>query len=142
MHKSTQDFIRKLNEKNVHYKEAGTAKNGDDLLTVSFSCDNISSGVKVTFFFSDDNEDVALRCFDLVKVPDDKVAACFIAVNQQNKKFRFGKFVLDTGDNTIQMEMDAVFRDHDVGEICYELMMRAVNLCDDAYPEFMKAIWS
>ncbi len=141
MLKSTQDFIRKLDEKEIRYENDGTSKSGKDMLTVSFNGKNIPT-IKVSFFFDSDNESVALRCFNLAKVPEDKIAACLVAVNQQNKSFRFARFVLDTDDSTIQMEMDAVFRDHDVGEICYELMVRAVSICEKACPEFMKAIWS
>ena len=38
--------------------------------------------------------------------------------------------------------MDASFRDHDVGEICRELLRRCVNICDEAYPDLMKALWT
>lgn len=38
--------------------------------------------------------------------------------------------------------MDAVFRSHDVGEICLELMARCVDICDKAYPDLMKALWA
>lgn len=38
--------------------------------------------------------------------------------------------------------MDAAFRTHDVGEICLELMARCVDICDKAYPDFMKALWA
>ena len=50
--------------------------------------------------------------------------------------------VLDTNDNTVQAEMDAAFRTHDVGEFCLELMGRCVDICDKAYPDFMKALWA
>ena len=52
------------------------------------------------------------------------------AINSLNRHFRFAKFVLDTDDNTIQVEMDTAFRSRDVGEICYELLIRMVDICD------------
>lgn len=64
------------------------------------------------------------------------------AINSLNKHFRFAKFVLDTDDNTIQAEWDAAFRSRDVGEICYELLIRMVDICDTAYPDLMKALWA
>ena len=63
------------------------------------------------------------------------------AINQQNAKFRFVKFVIDTNDHTVQAEADVAFRSHDVGDICLEYVSRCINICDDAYPELMKALW-
>lgn len=40
------------------------------------------------------------------------------------------------------MEMDAAFRENDVGDICVELLFRSVELCDKAYPAFMQALWA
>ena len=34
----------------------------------------------------------------------------------------------------MQVEMDAAFRTHDVGEICFELLYRMVDIGDTAYP--------
>ncbi len=63
------------------------------------------------------------------------------AINQQNARFRFVKFVIDTNDHTVQAEADVAFRSHDVGDICLEYVSRCINICDDAYPELMKALW-
>lgn len=38
--------------------------------------------------------------------------------------------------------MDTAFRSRDVGEICYELLIRMVDICDTAYPDLMKALWA
>ena len=77
-----------------------------------------------------------------MKIPESKVAAIYPVVNAINNKFRFAKFCIDTDDNTVQAEMDAAFRSHDVGEICRELLLRCVSICDDAYPDLMKALWA
>ena len=80
--------------------------------------------------------------YDIVKVPEEKVDVMYPAINSLNRHFRFAKFVLDTDDNTIQVEMDTAFRSRDVGEICYELLIRMVDICDTAYPDLMKALWA
>ena len=90
----------------------------------------------------DSCQDVAIRVFDLVKVPEAKLDVLLKAINAVNRRFRFAKFVLDTDDNSVQAELDAVFRSHDVGEICLELMARCVDICDKAYPDLMKALWA
>lgn len=141
MHLSTKDFVRFLDHKKLHYSvREAEGDNTRDIVRTTFSGDN--TDVTIQFFFNEDNEDVAIRVFDLVKVPSAKVDSIYHTVNDQNSRFRFAKFCLNANDNTIQMEMDAAFRSHDVGEICHELLIRTVDICDKAYPEFMKAIYA
>lgn len=99
------------------------------------------NSVRTVFYFDADAEAVAIRVFDIVKVPAEKADVMYPAINSLTKHFRFAKFVLDTDDNTIQAEWDAAFRSRDVGEICYELLIRMVDICDTAYPDLMKALW-
>lgn len=141
MHSSTQQFVRAMDAKDIKHSDPETAAGGREAVTVIYSGENIPS-IRMRFFFNRDCEDVAIRVFDIVKVPDSKVDGFFKTVNEANRRFRFFKFVLDTDDNTVQAELDAAFRTHDVGEICLELMARCVDICDKAYPDFMKALWA
>ena len=138
---STKQFVQALEQKEIRYTDQGTTNEGKDIITITYSGDNMSS-IRVQFFFDEGGESVALRVFDIVKASDDKVARILTAINKQNACFRFAKFVLDVRDNTVQAGMDASFRSHDVGDICLELLQRMVGICDDAYPELMKAMWA
>lgn len=142
MHSSTQQFVRAMDAKDIKHSDPEAAAGGlRETVTVIYSGENIPS-IRMIFFFSKDCEDVAIRVFDIVKLPENRVDGFFKVVNEANRRFRFAKFVLDTNDNTVQAEMDAAFRTHDVGEICLELMSRCVDICDKAYPDFMKALWA
>lgn len=138
---STKQFVQALEQKEIRYTDQGTTEGGKDMIAVTYGGDNMSS-IRVQFFFDENGESVALRVFDIVKVSDDKVARILTAVNEQNARFRFVKFVLDVRDNTVQAEIDASFRNHDVGDVCLEALQRMVGICDDAYPELMKAMWA
>lgn len=141
MYSSTQQFVRAMDAKDIKHSDPETAVGDREAVTVIYSSENIPS-IRMRFFFDQDCRDVAIRVFDLVKVPEAKTDALIKAVNAVNRRFRFAKFVLDTDDNSVQAEMDAVFRSHDVGDICLELMARCVNICDEAYPDLMKALWA
>ena len=106
---------------------------GREVVEVSFSGKNMNS-VRTVFYFDADAEGVVIRVYDIAKVPEEKVDMMYPAANSLDRHFRFAKFVLDTDDNTIQAELDAAFRSRDVGEICYELLIRMVDICDTAYP--------
>ena len=113
MHSSTQQFVRAMDAKDIKHSDPEAAAGGRETVTVIYSGENIPK------------LDVLLK-----------------AINAVNRRFRFAKFVLDTDDNSVQAELDAVFRSHDVGEICLELMARCVDICDKAYPDLMKALWA
>ena len=135
-------FIDYMDQKGLKYDNRGpVGDKGREVVDVSFSGENMNT-IKTRFIFEEDGESVAIRVFDIVKVPAEKVDVMYPAINSLNRHFRFAKFVLDTDDNTIQAEMDTAFRSRDVGEICYELLIRMVDICDTAYPDLMKALWA
>lgn len=139
---SVSQFIDYMDQKGLKYDNRGPfGDNGREVVEVSFSGKNMNS-VRTVFYFGADAEAVAIRVYDIVKVPEEKVEMIYPAINSLNKHFRFAKFVLDTDDNTIQAELDAAFRSRDVGVICYELLIRMVDICDTAYPDLMKALWA
>lgn len=139
---SVSQFIDYMDQKGLKYDNHGSVGDkGREVVDVSFGGENMNT-IKTRFYFEADAESVAIRVFEIVKVPADKVDVMYPAINAVNKRFRFAKFVLDTDDNTIQAEMDAAFRSNDVGEICHELLFRMVDICDKAYPDLMKALWA
>ena len=138
---STKQFIDTLEAHNTKYTVGEPTQSGKDTMIISYGGKNMPS-IRCKFFFDTDCESVAIRVFDIVKIPESKVAAIYPVVNAINSKLRFAKFCIDTDDNTVQAEMDAAFRSHDVGEICRELLLRCVSICDDAYPDLMKALWA
>lgn len=141
MLESTREFIRKLEEAEVKYTVGEPTESGKDNVIVSFGGDNMDT-IRCILLFDADNESAAVRVFNIVKIPSEKIAKMFITVNALNIKYRFGKFCIDTNDNTVQMEMDVPFRAGSVGPVCLEMLMYSVSICDKAYPELMKAIWS
>ena len=100
------------------------------------------SGVTIRFFFDTDCHGASLRVFDILKFTDEQRPKMLETINNLNQEYRFVKFCAQDDDNTVQMEMDLIFRDNDVAEICEEAMVRAYQICDDAYPTLMKARWS
>lgn len=142
MHDTTKQFLAYLDTKSIRYTlvRDADAEPASDVVKVAFSGEQVD--VTVTFFFDHDDEHASLRVFNLVKVPAGKISAMLTAVNQINNEYRFAKFCLDSDDNTIQAEMDCIFRQHDIDEICYEALLRMVNICNDAYPVFMKSLWA
>lgn len=139
---STKQFQIALEEKDVKFTTDTMEESGKEVVGIRFSPEGVHP-LEFKFIFDTDGEGVAIRVFNLVTgVASDKKPAMMQACNEVNRKYRFMKFVYDTGDDSVQMESDAVFRDNDVGEICVELMVRGLQIVKEAYPVFMKALWS
>lgn len=116
---------------------------GDDMevVKVRYSADNVDC-VEVKLFFDDDNRSVAVRSFNICKVPENKKPAVYETCSKLNDKFRWIKFYIDEDDNTVTGAMDAIIQLDSCGEECKEIIHRTVGIVDDAYPDLMKAIWS
>lgn len=112
----------------------------EHVVRVSYSGDNLNTIPVYVFFDQDGDGIVTLRCWDIVKIPEDKMAKALITCNEMNKRFRWVKFYVDK-DRDIMAEMDAVVDMQTVGAECVQLVKRTVNIIDDAYPEFMRVVW-
>lgn len=124
--------------KGLHYEVLKDGK----ALRVGFGGLKNREAVKIIIIFDDSDRTVAIRAFDLCKIPADKVANLYETCSDLNKQFRWIKFYVDKSDNTINAANDAVVSPDTVGSEVYELVMRTCNIVDEAYPELMKAMWA
>jgi len=110
-------------------------------LIVGFKAENVSS-IEIKFISLDDDNDVAVRLFSLVKVPENKTAQVLTCLNELNGKFRYVNFYIDS-DNDVTISYDFPVRTtaDNVGAIGVEMTHRFVKIADEAYPMIMKAIW-
>lgn len=95
---------------------------------------------RVLFISRDEDNDVEVRVFSLVKFPADKRDAGLNAVNECNRKYRYLKFVIDD-DNDVNVEFDFPVRTKEPGSVAVEILIRIMKIVDDVYPVFMRSIW-
>ena len=70
-----------------------------------------------------------------------KSAAQGFACNSLNQEYRWVRFYLDK-DWDLICEADALLDPSSGGEECLSIVRRMVNIIDEAYPKFMKALWA
>lgn len=99
-------------------------------------------GIKMLIVFDDTEKSVAIRSFDIAKVPEDKIPEMMLVANLLNMKFRWIKFVVDPEEGSIRAEDDAVIQLDSCGAEVFELCLRMANIIDDAYPIIMKACFA
>ncbi len=111
----------------------------EDLLRVGW--DFNGGSIQIYFDFDDTDTHVHLEGLDFIKVPEEKYESMYKVLNEVNDTYKYVKFVLDTEDGQLNAREDVVIQLDTCGEECYELMIRMVQIVQDAFPNFMKALW-
>lgn len=109
-------------------------------IITGFALDN-RDGLKILIIFDPGDESVALKAFNVAKIPAAKKDSMFAVVNSLNAKYRWIKFVIDEEDNTITAEDDAVIQLDTCGEEVLECCKHLVGIVDQAYPDIMASIF-
>ncbi len=134
MNTCAKAFADNLEAKNLHYK----VKEYDDKTLVIFPYENRET----TFLFlGEDGVNAQMMTVIESMGNDEKFVEAVMACNQQNRRFRFVKFIVDD-DNDIMALSDAILDVSTAGEECFELLVRTLKTIKEARPQIMKAIYS
>lgn len=112
----------------------------DDLMAVGWNLKNGS--VRLFLHFDEEDSLAHFEGVEFIKVPEEKYDAIYKVLNEVNDDYKFVKFVLDTENGSLCARDDALIQLDSCGEECFEIMIRMIQIIDDAYPKFMKALWS
>ena len=100
---STRQFIQAMDAKDIKHSDIEVTDSGMEKVTVIYTGDSIPS-IRMIFFFSKDCEDVAIRVFDIVKLPENRVDGFFKVVdptsvnkqgNDRGSQYRSGIYYVD-----------------------------------------------
>lgn len=139
MLKTTELFINELEEHELTYEPVRVLEDGDEMVQLGAKLDN--TFVQFIILFDADEDAVAIRCFDLVRVSEEQYPKALMSCNALNDRMRWVKFCIDKERN-VQAEVDAVIDDTNAGKVTMNLVLRMASIIDDAYPVINKAIWS
>lgn len=95
---------------------------------------------RIRFISRDNDNDVAVRIFGLVKVPEAQRPKVIAAVNELNCKYRFFKFCCDS-DGDVNVEYDYFLRNPNPAASAHEAVFRLAKVMDEIYPVIMRAMW-
>lgn len=99
---------------------------------------NLKCGGSVQIYFiSAADNDAAIRVFEFAPIPAGKGHEALHLCNDMNRKFRFIKFV--AGDTHVGVEMDMPVETQNPGAVCVELLVRLLNIAEEAIPAFQQA---
>lgn len=138
IHQATKKIADKLTEKDLNHDVKETEK----LSVVSCGIRSKFITYRIQFISRDEDNDVAIRAFDLVKFPEEKRADMLTFANECNSKYRFVKLVVNCTDNTLQMEYDMPLASGDVGEIALEALARIMDVMNKISEDMMRRVWA
>ncbi|MBR1781077.1 MAG: YbjN domain-containing protein [Oscillospiraceae bacterium] len=113
----------------------------DNVVKVIYTGDNLKTIPVFVFFDKDGDPLVCFKCWEIANFKGNLMAAGIIACNELNKKYRWVKFYLDD-DCDVVAQIDAYIDDETCGQECTNLVKRVVNIVDEGYPVFMRALYS
>lgn len=128
-------FMRFMDRNNIKYTDVK-----ENVVKVVYTGDNLKTIPVFVFFDADGDPLVSFKCWEIANFKDEKMAGGIVACNQLNNKYRWVKFYLDD-DCDVVAQIDAYIDEDTCGSECTSLVKRMVNIVDEGYPTFMRAIW-
>ncbi|MCC8356366.1 MAG: YbjN domain-containing protein [Oscillospiraceae bacterium] len=129
-----QAFANNLDSKNLTYS---VSRDDDKSTVLSFPYKQRRTSI---IFSGEDG----IQCqFQTVieSVPKEKVTDVILVCNKLNTEYRFVKFVVDS-DNDLMNYSDAILTPETAGEECFEVLLRTLQIIEEAKPTFMKTIYA
>lgn len=139
MMRATELIAQYFDEKEVRFRL-------EDREDVSAIIANIAvdyTSFAMHFYSQDEENDVSVRIPNFVRYGNKSTAAVLKVAAECNSLYRYAKFTVDTEEHSVRVEFDFPEETEDdaVGPIAYEIFRRLMQICDEAFPKFMEAIW-
>ncbi len=130
---TTEDFIAVLKEEGLKYELKSVDKDGDEVVLVENTSD-VYGDVTFRFYFSEDEDDVYIRVWNLIDYDANDRSDVLEAANTVNSKWRFVRFYLDDSDNSITASFDSYLPKRSSGDITLEMLLTMHRIMENAYP--------
>ncbi|MBQ5338217.1 MAG: YbjN domain-containing protein [Oscillospiraceae bacterium] len=137
MYPAIEEIVEVFNEKDVHF----SVQENDDNNRVIASVVVDYTSFTVYFISSDETNDISVRVPHFVRFKEKERRDMLRIANRMNDKYRFCKFTVNDESEAVTIEYDFAEKTENIGEAVEELFRRLMQIAEEAYPEFMRAIW-
>ncbi len=130
---STRSVLNAFSQKGRRYTDDGSYSDGKyERYSLDFNCDNIADGLTIKIYVGESAAHMYI--WNIVTVAPAQLLNAYQTINQLNADYFWATFVLDTSDNTIQLEADLPYYTYDgFGFAVDEVMDRLISIADDEY---------
>lgn len=134
--KTTREFLRSLDEKEVAYTYKGLSPAGNsEIVAVVFDSDVIGP-VCLNLFFYDDCQTCSIILWNLIDYASSDTEAVAQSCYQLTCDYRFAKFYTEISDNSVTVEQDLLLdKDLNCSSIVANGMVTLTSIAERAYTE-------
>ena len=133
---ATRRFLELLDEKEIDYTYTGVDSDNRDRITMKFEENDIL--ISMLLFFYDDNEHCGMRVWNLIDFNASDLEEMYKVCNGLNTSYKYVTFYVDENDNSITVSEDLIFRLSSADEVCFEGLVRCVDICSQAMETLKK----
>lgn len=131
-YKNTKAAVKAMGEYALDYTVEEIDEDGDERVVLQHSGEVCS--FEMNLFFTEDNEGIIIRVWDLITFDEAKMDDVIHAVNDLNNSYKLVRFYA-CPDNSVTASFDLIVREgHEVGDITMEAIARMIGIIEDAYP--------
>ena len=127
-------FVELLKSKNLNF-QSGVDKDGDSVVEFPYQ------GKVLKVFFCGNEGQYMSMYLVYERVPADKLTDLIFACNELNSQYKWVTFYIDK-DKDIIVHDDAILNVDTAAEEAFELLLRMLDITNDAKPVIMKAIYA
>ncbi len=136
-YESTADFLEEMTnysdvECSVVGIEGDNAGNQIEIVQIQYDGELVREPLEIYACFTEDNESILLRIYDLITVPEEKLADAVIGTNALNAAFSWVKFYVEPEDRTVTAETDVIVRPESAAELGGEGMIHLITVTEMA----------
>lgn len=140
MGKNVDAFRNLLNDKEL-YMEEGENEEGNTFFRTEQKLEN-GGTVLLAVGFNENEEIVDIYVFNIAEIKDAyKKESTVKLINELNNEYRYSKFLLE-GNGGISTNYSILFEDNFNPNVVLRQLILALNTAEEAYPKFMKLVWS
>ena len=137
MYPAIEEIMEVFNEKDVHFQ----VQENDDSNRIIASVVVDYTSFTVYFISSDETNDISVRVPHFVRFKENNRRDMLRIANRMNDKYRFVKFTVSDESEAVTIEYDFPEKTENIGPAAEEVFRRVMQIAEEAFPEFMRAIW-
>ena len=138
-YKSTESFIKMMDENQYEYDFFERENAGDDEMIITDFEGDYLDNIEITAFFPDTEDEVTIFSFDVIEFDKSDLSKVLEAVNQLNYDNYYGCFYVDKNDNTVSAFWSVLLGEKDAKEIADIALHTFLTVVDDSY-ESLKSL--
>ena len=138
-YKSTESFIKMMDENQYEYDFFERENAGDDEMIITDFEGDYLDNIEITAFFPDTEDEVTIFSFDVIEFDKSDLSKVLEAVNQLNYDNYYGCFYVDKNDNTVSAFWSVLLGKKDAKEIADIALHTFLTVVDDSY-ESLKSL--